>query len=98
MIGLTRLAVAIGLLILIVFGIITLFKKLGAPSLDATGPKNGVLLGAPGVARLKFAAKGTKADLAHQEWSLDGNPVTPRATAQRLVYRPRNLRDGKHTF
>ena len=98
MIGLTRLAVAIGLLILIVFGIITLLKKLGAPSLDAAGPKNGVLLGAPGVARLKFAAKGTKADLAHQKWSLDGNPVTPRATAQRLVYRPRNLRDGEHTF
>lgn len=98
MIGLTRLAVAIGLLILIVFGIVTLFKKLGAPSLDAAGPKNGALLGAPGVARLKFTAKGTKADLAHQKWSLDGNPVTPRATAQRLVYRPRNLRDGKHTF
>jgi hypothetical protein len=37
MIGLTRLAVAIGLAHLIVFGIVTLFKKLGAPSLDAAG-------------------------------------------------------------
>jgi hypothetical protein len=96
--GLTRLAVAVGLLILLIFGVITLFKMIGAPSLDASGPKDGAILGAPGVARLKFSAKGTVADLDHQKWSLDGRPVTPRALAKSLVYRPRNLRDGKHAF
>jgi peptidoglycan/xylan/chitin deacetylase (PgdA/CDA1 family) len=97
-IGLTRLGVAIGLLVLIILGVITLFKKIAAPSLDATGPKSGAVLGTVGLAKLKFSAEGTKADLDHQRWSLDGTEVTPRAAAKRLVYRPRNLPDGEHTF
>ena len=56
MLGLTRLAVAIGLLILLVFGIITLFKTIAAPSLDAAGPKK-TLLGVPSLARLRFSRK-----------------------------------------
>ena len=83
---------------MIILGVVTLFKKVGAPSLDATGPKDGAVLGVPGLATLRFAAKGSKADLANQEWSLDGNKVTPRAGKTLIAYRPRNLRDGKHTF
>jgi len=71
---------------------------IAAPSLDASGPKSGAVLGTVGLAKLKFSAKGSAADLAHQRWSLDGKRVTPRATAKRLSYRPRNLRDGSHKF
>ena len=95
--GLTRLAVAIGLLVLLVIGVIAFFRMIAAPSLDASGPKK-TLLGVPALARLKFTAKGTAADLDHQTWSLDGNRVTPRVSGKQLVYRPRNLGDGKHTF
>ncbi|MBA3718118.1 MAG: polysaccharide deacetylase family protein, partial [Actinobacteria bacterium] len=88
----------IGLIVALVLGFITIVKKLSAPSLDASGPKNGAVLGAPALAKLKFSAKGNRGDLAHQRWSLDGKDVTPSPTAKRLVYRPHNLRDGKHTF
>jgi peptidoglycan/xylan/chitin deacetylase (PgdA/CDA1 family) len=98
MLGLTRLAIAIGLLVLLVFGIITLFKTIAAPSLDAKGPKDGALLGPTALAKLRFSAKGSAADLDHQKWSLDGNPVRPRAGKTLIVYRPRKLKDGKHTF
>jgi peptidoglycan/xylan/chitin deacetylase (PgdA/CDA1 family) len=97
-VGLTRLAVAVGLLVLIILGVITLFKKIAAPSLDATGPKDGAVLGVPGLAKLTFSAKGTAADLANQQWRLDGKEVRPRAGKKLIVYRPRTLRDGKHTF
>ena len=98
MLGLTRLAIAIGLLVLLVFGIITLFKTIAAPSLDAKGPKDGALLGPAALAKLRFSAKGNAADLDHQKWSLDGKPVKPRAGKTLIVYRPRKLKDGKHTF
>jgi hypothetical protein len=97
-VGLTRLAIAIGLLVALVLGFITIVKKIAAPSLDATGPKNGAVLGTTALAKLAFSAKGTRADLAHQSWRLDGKDVTPRASAKQLVYKPHNLRDGKHTF
>ena len=58
MLGLTRLAIAIGLLVLLVFGIITLFKTIAAPSLNAKGPKDGALLGPAALAKLRFSAKG----------------------------------------
>ena len=96
--GLTRLAIAIGLLILIVFGVITLFKTIAAPSLDAKGPKDGALLGPAGLAKLRFSAKGSASDLDHQKWSLDGTQVRPRAGKTLIVYRPRRLKDGQHTF
>ena len=98
MLGLTRLAIAIGLLVLLVFGIITLFKTIAAPSLDAKGPKDGALLGPAALAKLRFSAKGNAANLDHQKWSLDGKPVKPRAGKTLIVYRPRKLKDGKHTF
>ena len=98
MLGLTRLAIAIGLLVLLVFGIITLFKTIAAPSLDAKGPKDGALLGSAALAKLRFSAKGSAADLDHQKWSLDGKPVNPRAGKTLIVYRPRKLKDGTHTF
>jgi hypothetical protein len=97
-IGLTRLAVAIGLVVALVLGFLTIVKKIAAPSLDATGPKNGAVLGTAALAKLKFSAKGSRSDLAHQHWKLDGTEVTPRAGAKRLVYRPHNLADGSHTF
>ena len=98
MLGLTRLAIAIGLLVLLVFGIITLFKTIAAPSLDAKGPKDGALLGPAALAKLRFSAKGNAANLDHQKWSLDGKPVKPRAGKTLIVYRPRKLKEGKHTF
>jgi peptidoglycan/xylan/chitin deacetylase (PgdA/CDA1 family) len=96
--GLTRLAVAIALLVGLILGFVTVVRKIAAPSLEASGPKNGAVLGAAAAARLKFSAKGGEADLAHLSWKLDGKNVTPRATTTRLVYRPRNLRDGSHSF
>jgi len=97
-IGLTRLALAIGLLVVLVLGFLWVVKKIGAPSLSATGPKNGAVLGPAALGKLTFAAKGNRGDLAHQTWKLDGTEVKPRASGKRLVYRPRNLKDGKHSF
>ena len=71
---------------------------IAAPSLDASGPKDGAVLGVAAVSKLKFTAKGSAKDLDHQTWSLDGEEVTPRAGKKLIVYRPRNLRDGEHTF
>lgn len=97
--GLTRLAVAIALLVGLVLGFLAVVRMIGAPSLETSGgPKDGALLGVPGVTKLVFKAKATRADLAHQEWTLDGKSVTPRASGAFLVYRPRNLRDGAHSF
>lgn len=97
-VGLLRLGIAIALLAGLAYGAVALVRSVAAPSLDATGPKDGAVLGPNALAKLTFSAKGTAADLSEQRWTLDGAPVTPRARGGQLVYRPRNLADGQHRF
>ena len=58
-IGLFRLGVAIVLAVLLVFGAFTILRKLGAPSLEATGPPADARLGPAQLAKLTFSAEGT---------------------------------------
>jgi peptidoglycan/xylan/chitin deacetylase (PgdA/CDA1 family) len=97
--GLVRLGVAIALLVGIVLGAVTLVKKIGAPSLTASGPPADASIGPAQLPKLAFSAQGAPSDIARQRWSLDGTPVTPRvAGPDRLVYRPSRLGDGEHHF
>jgi peptidoglycan/xylan/chitin deacetylase (PgdA/CDA1 family) len=97
--GLVRLGVALALVGGLVFGAITLLKKVGAPSLEASGPPANAQIGPAQLASLRFTAKGAPSDLARQHWTLDGTRVVPRVGgAGSLVFKPARLRDGEHRF
>jgi peptidoglycan/xylan/chitin deacetylase (PgdA/CDA1 family) len=98
MLGLFRLLVALALLAALVFGLMTGIRRLGAPSLEASGPPDDARLGPAQLTKLAFTAEGTAADAADQEWLLDGRRVRPTLRGGELVYRPRGLRDGEHEF
>ena len=98
-IGLVRLGVAILLLAGLVVGAVLLLKKIGAPSLQASGPPGNATVGPAGLSKLVFYANGAPSDLGRVHWTLDGAPVTPRvAGPDRLVYRVGRIHDGEHTF
>ncbi|MDQ3875839.1 MAG: hypothetical protein M3322_09915, partial [Actinomycetota bacterium] len=97
-VGLFRLVIALAILAALVFGVVTGIRRLGAPSLEASGPRDGARLGPAKLANLAFTAEGTAADAADQEWLLDGRRVSPKVRGGQLVYRPRQLRDGEHEF
>ena len=95
--GLTRLAIAIGLSILIILGVMTLFKTIAAPSLDAMVRRTAPSSARPG-SRNSGSRPRARGRPRPPGWSLDGTKVSPRAGKTLIVYRPRDLRDGKHTF
>jgi hypothetical protein len=95
--GLMRLGIALALLGALVFGAITLLKKVGAPSLEASGPPADARLGPNQLAKLVFTADGAPSDLSRQHWTLDGTRVVPSVGSPgRLVFKPTGLRDGEH--
>ena len=97
-VGLFRLAVALVLVAGLTLGVVTLVRRVASPSLDATGPPENARLGPAQLATLRFSVNGSASDVPDQKWLLDGSRVLPIARRGQLVYRPRRLPDGEHTF
>jgi hypothetical protein len=69
-----------------------------SPSLDASGPTEGALLGRSELASLELSVAGEPDALADVHWTLDGRDVTESVDLEgdRAVLRPRGLSDGPH--
>jgi peptidoglycan/xylan/chitin deacetylase (PgdA/CDA1 family) len=96
MVGLRRLAVAVGLLVALVVGVLVLIRTLAAPSLESSGPEDGAVLGPGQLPGLTFSVED--ADPGVLTWRLDGREVRPTERGGRLVYHPIGLGDGEHEF
>ena len=66
------------------------------PDLRVGGVDDGAVVGPTALAQLAFWARGDGD--ARAEWRLDGREVVPRRQGDRLVFRPRKLRDGEHVL
>lgn len=66
------------------------------PDFRVGGVDDGAVVGPTALAQVAFWAAG-EGD-ARAEWRLDGRKVVPRRQGDRLVFRPRKLRDGEHVL
>jgi hypothetical protein len=73
-------------------------RRVFAPSLHVSAPRDGAELGLHALTKLAFVVDARPSALERQDWTLDGNDVTGRVrvAGSRLVFVPRTLGEGEH--